>query len=94
MRLDGFDEDPTRKETIFPYGVADYPSGKKPPLRIFPIPVGEFYAGKKAIGMWHGAFETADQALAVLQNQLEFEMILESSDVDQIVTHKRTSQCQ
>ena len=44
--------------------------------------------------MWYGAFEAADQALAALENQLDFEMILESSDVDQIVIHKRISQCQ
>jgi len=68
--------------TIFLYRVAGLPSGEEAAIAEFPYRGWRILRSKEGHpGVWYGEFETADQALAALQHQLEFEMTLESSDV-------------
>jgi len=92
MRSDG--SEPETK-TILRYRVARLASREEAAIAELPYRNCRILRWKEGHrGVWYGAFEAADQALAALENQLDFEMTLESSDVDQILIHKRISQCQ
>jgi hypothetical protein len=63
--------------TIFLYRIEGLPGGEQASIGEFPYRGWRILRWKDGLpGVWHGEHETADQAMAALQNEVEYELTL------------------
>ena len=70
--------------TIFLYRIEGLPDGEQASIGEFPYLGWRILRWKGGLpGVWHGEYETVDEAIAALEKQLEFEMAL-AADAGQV----------